>query len=199
MDDGLKDELLAMQARDQETRSNLLETGGLFDGFDEDMEIVHRENALRLMEIVDQRGWPGKSLVGEEGCNAAWLIAQHAISLPEVQKDFLRRIQQAVESGDAPQLHEAYLLDRILFNQYRPQLYGLVFDWNAEGELSAWIDVDDLADQRRRELGLPTVEEATEEARREADRDGARPPEDIDEYHRKRRQWAVDVGWLSKD
>ena len=42
MDDGLREELLAMQARDQETRSNLLETGGLFDGFDEDMEIVHR-------------------------------------------------------------------------------------------------------------------------------------------------------------
>ena len=72
----------------------------------------------------------------------------------------------------------------------------LIFDWNAEGELSAWIDQDNLADQRRKELGLPTVEEATEKARRDADRKGVRPPDDIDEYHRKRRQWAREVGWL---
>ena len=196
MDIGLRDELLAMQARDRETRSDLLDMGCLFGGYAEEMESVYRENALRLKEIVDRHGWPGRSLVGDDGCEAAWVVAQHAISLPETQRDFLRRIQDAVERKDAPQLHEAYLLDRILFNQDRPQLYGLVFDWNAEGELSAWIDQDDLADERRQELGLPTVEAATEEARRDADRKGARPPDDIDDYHRKRRQWAKDVGWL---
>ena len=194
MDNKLREELLALQTRGPETGSDDRAISGLFDGSVED-EIL-RKNVLRLKEIVDQRGWPGIEVVGEEGCEAAWLIAQNASSLPEVQKDFLRRLQDTVERGDAPPLHEAYLLDRILFNQDRPQLYGLIFDWNAEGELSAWIDQDNLADQRRKELGLPTVEEATEKARRDADRKGVRPPEDIDEYHRKRRQWAREVGWL---
>lgn len=196
VDNKLRDELLAMQARDREMGSGPLEIGGIFDASAED-SVVH-DNALRLKEIIDQGIWPGKSLVGEDGCEAAWSIAQKANSLPEIQKDFLRRLQDAVERGDAPPLHEAYLLDRILFNQDRPQLYGLIFDWNAESELSAWIDQDNLADDRRRELGLPTVEEATAIARRDADRNGVRPPGDIDEYHRNRRLWAREVGWLRK-
>ena len=196
MDETIRDDLLAMRARDREVRSDLLDSGGLFDGYSDEMEAVHRDNAARLKNIVDKIGWPGTSLVGAEGCEAACLVAQHAIAEPDLQKEFLRRLQDSVARGDAPVLHEAYLLDRILFNQDRPQLYGLVFDWNAEGELSAWIDQDDLADQRRLELGLPPLEEATSRARRNASKEGAQPPDDIDDYHRKRRQWAQQTGWI---
>ena len=100
MDEELRGELLAMRARDRKTRSQGFEIGGRYGSDAENVERVHRENALRLKEIVDQHGWPGTSLVGEDGCDAAWVIAQHAISLPEIQKDFLRRVQEAVDRGD---------------------------------------------------------------------------------------------------
>ncbi len=196
MNDELRRELVAMSTRDSLKRQSLIDSNDVFDGYSTEMEELHRENALRLEQIVVKYGWPGILLVGEDGSEAAWLVAQHAISMPELQRHFLRMIQDAVAREDAPQRHEAYLLDRILFNRDQPQLYGLVFDWNVEGELSAWIDQDDLADQRRRELGLPSVEEATRQARLEAEREGHRPPEDIDEYHRNRRRWAREVGWI---
>ncbi len=56
--------LLAMQARDREVRSDLLDSGELFKGYSGEMEAVHRDNAARLKEIVDEFGWPGTSLVG---------------------------------------------------------------------------------------------------------------------------------------
>jgi hypothetical protein len=36
----------------------------------------------RLVEILDTYGWPGKSLVGEDGAEAAWLLALHTMPDP---------------------------------------------------------------------------------------------------------------------
>src|SRR3954453_2080197 len=33
---------------------------------------------LRLAAIIAAVGWPGRSLVGEDGADAAWALAQHA-------------------------------------------------------------------------------------------------------------------------
>ena len=38
---------------------------------------VRVANADRLREIVAAHGWQGRALVGEEGAEHAWLIAQH--------------------------------------------------------------------------------------------------------------------------
>jgi hypothetical protein len=39
---------------------------------------VVRRNTARLKAVVVDHGWPGRSLVGEDGAHAAWLILQHA-------------------------------------------------------------------------------------------------------------------------
>jgi hypothetical protein len=75
MNQHLLDELLAMKQRDADTRSQLVREGRLYDGYAEEMQQVHRENAHRLNGILSQHGWPTISLVGLEGCRAAWLIA----------------------------------------------------------------------------------------------------------------------------
>jgi hypothetical protein len=36
-----------------------------------------RAHTARLRAIVSQYGWPGRSLVGEDGADAAWLLLQH--------------------------------------------------------------------------------------------------------------------------
>jgi len=37
-------------------------------------------NIAGLRRIVDRCGWPGRSLVGEDGADAAWLVLQHGAS-----------------------------------------------------------------------------------------------------------------------
>ena len=59
-DEELRRELLAMQADDQAERTG--EAPG---------EWNDRERTARLAEILDEHGWPGHDLVGEDGASAA--------------------------------------------------------------------------------------------------------------------------------
>lgn len=86
-DESLRQALLAMKEEDLSVRAALIAEGVLSDGYHPRMEAVHRSNAARLTGIIERYGWPGKSLVGEDGAEAAWLIAQHAIGDPP----FMRR------------------------------------------------------------------------------------------------------------
>jgi hypothetical protein len=190
------EELLAMQARDMETRSRLLAEGRLYGDYDEEMQRVHRENAGRLDGIVARHGWPGISLVGIEGGRAAWLIAQHSICTPDLQRKFLALLARACESGEAPKKQWAYLTDRIRSNENRPQVYGTVLDWNSEGELSCDVEAPGNVDARRKAAGLPPFEEDLRRRREEAESEGGRAPDNYAEYKRRQAEWARKVGWL---
>ena len=122
------DELLPLKQRDTDMRSRLLQEGKLYGDYAPEMQQVHRENAKRLDEIIAKHGWPGVSLVGLEGCRAAWLIAQHSICTPDLQRKFLALLAKAAEDGDAPKTQVAFLTDRIRFNESKPQVNGTVLD-----------------------------------------------------------------------
>ncbi len=79
MNTELRRQLLNMVEEDQRVRTELAATGELFQEYEPRMEEVHRRNAQELEAMIEQYGWLGKSLVGENGANAAWLILQHAI------------------------------------------------------------------------------------------------------------------------
>ena len=99
----LRRELLMMRAKDFRVREELALTGELFDGYHPAMETVHLENARRLEQLIDEHGWLGKSLVGEDAAEAAWLVVQHAISLPNLQRRMLpvlkKRSRKRRDSG----------------------------------------------------------------------------------------------------
>ena len=63
----LRQKLLDLLQADQDTRTRLVEDGTLFQGYAKEMEAVHEYNALELQHIIDEVGWPGQSLVGEDG------------------------------------------------------------------------------------------------------------------------------------
>jgi hypothetical protein len=44
----------------------------------EAMQAIDAENLPWLKRVIAEVGWPGKSLVGDEGASAAWLLVQHA-------------------------------------------------------------------------------------------------------------------------
>ena len=197
MNEVLVEELLALKRRDVATRARLLESGVLLDGYSDEMEQVHLENAAALETILEDHGWPGTSLVGEEGAEAAWLVAQHAISLPDFQHYCLRWLSRTVAAADAPPWQEAYLSDRIRMNEQRPQIYGTQLDWDSEGELSPWpIEAPAEVDKRRDEVGLVPLAEAVELARQHAQDEGHQPPVDHEKSRLQQKAWARRVGWI---
>lgn len=188
-----------MRRNDLEYRDSIVKEGGLYDGYDAGMESIHLQNADRLQQIIQQVGWPGISLVDEEGANAAFLIAQHSISNPSLQRSFLDSLAEAVAAGEAKKLHHACLQDRILFNEGKPQRYGMLFDWSDDGEFTALVDDIDKANQRRKEIGLnTTIQEAAAAHRKEVEKEGG-PPKDIPHHRKLANDWAIKVGWKSAD
>lgn len=78
----------------------------------------------RLKEIVARHGWPGRSLVGEDGAHAAWLIAQHADFDPAFQRDCLDRMRLAFAQGEVTAQELSFLTDRVYLEEGKPQMYG---------------------------------------------------------------------------
>ncbi len=111
-DQALHDELVAMLERDQSGR-----TGGP----DPEGDLARTE---RLEEILAEHGWPTISLVGEDGEDAAWAIAQHSDQDPEFQREALELIRAAVADGEASPGNLAYLEDRVAVAAGEPQTYG---------------------------------------------------------------------------
>ncbi len=196
MNNQVRDELLAMKHRDMDMRSRLLEEGKLYGDYAPEMQQVHRENAKALDTLISQHGWPGLSLVGLEGCRAAWFVAQHSICTPSLQRKFLTLLTEASERGDAPKSQVAFLTDRIRFNENKPQVYGTVLDWNEQGELGCEIEDAEQVDIRRKAVGLGPFLEDLERHRREVAAEGGRPPDDFKRYKEAARRWATSVGWL---
>ncbi|MGW2689537.1 hypothetical protein ACWC6I_41055 [Streptomyces sp. NPDC001414] len=60
-----------------------------------------------------EHGWPGVALVGEQGADEAWLLAQHADLDPAFQRQALGLLTVVVAAGDALTRHQAHLSDRV--------------------------------------------------------------------------------------
>ena len=67
VDSALQARLLAMAAEDDRIRGELLRDGSLFQGYHPRQAALHARHAEALAAIVAEHGWPGRSLVGEEG------------------------------------------------------------------------------------------------------------------------------------
>lgn len=192
----LRERLLELRRRDEVTRERLMASGRLSDGYAGEMERVHLRNAAALEAALERGGWPKVSQVGEEASEAAWLVAQHAISRPDFQRRCLRLLCEAVESGEAPARHRAMLLDRIRFNERRPQVYGTILDWDESGELSPWpIEDPESVDELRRRVGLPPLCDSVERSRLAAAREGESAPKDPVGRREAIDRWARKVGW----
>ncbi len=183
-----------MARRDLAERARLASDGSLFGGYHPEMQAVHEENAAKLADLVDSHGWPTIDRVGEDGAEAAWLIAQHAISLPGFCRRCLAELKRAAEAGGVPQWQPAYLEDRIRWLEGRPQLYGTSFDWDERGLMSPTpIEDPEGVDARRAAVGLDPIGEAA--ARHRADSADEPKPADSAERRAKMDAWARKTGW----
>lgn len=116
-------------------------------------------NVLRIIEILDTQGWPGPELAGKNGSRAIWLVIQHADL--SVQEKYLPMMRQAVAENKASSTDLAYLEDRVLMREGKPQIYGSQIV--PHPETGAWMlykveDPDNL-DRRRATVGLGPIQE----------------------------------------
>ncbi len=147
------DELLRRMATDQHARG-VRENGPSVAPDNDLMRTVDTDNTAALARILDEYGWPGLSLVGEQATTAAWLIAQHAEL--DFQLRALNMLRDAVARGEAPAWHFAYLTDRCLMHRREPQLFGTQYLDTGDGHgLRLWDVADpDHLYARRAEVGL---------------------------------------------
>jgi hypothetical protein len=190
----LQQRLIAMANEDDRVRDELASTGELFQGYAPRMADVHRRNAEALRAIIEESGWPGRSLVGDEGANAAWLVLQHAIGDPDLQRTCLPLLRDTAARGEIDATHPAYLEDRICFFERRPQKYGTQFDWDADDRLSPWTLSDpEHVDEHRRAVGLGPLAEHIQRMRETA---ASEPLPDFEEPQAALLEWARSMGWL---
>ncbi len=194
INEALRAELLALRAEDVRVRAEVIQGASMYAGYHPRMEEVHRRNATRLKEIIAEHGWPGRSLVGEGGSIAAWFIAQHAISDPPFQRQALTLLREALAQGEVSPAAPAFLEDRICYFEGRPQMYGTQFEPDEHGVLQPCPIADPAhVNERRRQVGLNTIEERTREM--QAGEQPEPDPKARAEYERRLQEWLEKVGW----
>jgi len=168
----LQTELLRMKAEDQKYRDELfshmkrMSSSGTDRASVEFTALVKRQdeidarNMRRLEEIIEQHGWPGRSLVGEEAANAGFLILQHAALT--FQKKYFPLVKEGARKGEVRPADAAMLEDRILMGEGKKQIYGSAVQSGPQtgGKLALHpIEDEEDVDERRAAVGLmPLVE-----------------------------------------
>lgn len=114
---------------------------------------LDRRHTARLIEIVEEHGWPGRSLVGEGACQGAFLVLQHADL--ETQKKYLPLLREATEAGEVKSTALPLLEDRVRILEGKKQIYGSQVSRHADGRVELWpIEDEARVDERRASVGL---------------------------------------------
>jgi hypothetical protein len=162
----LRQELLKRVSEDQRIRNELIKKG--IDHPDPvllaQMNRVDAINTARIGVIIKQHGWPGPKLIGRDGTDAFFLLAQHAD--PAFQKKVLPLVQKAYSRGVLTGQNYALFTDRVLVESGKPQIYGTaakqVGQWNNKEPVFELIEDEANVDKRRAAVGLTPLSEYRE-------------------------------------
>lgn len=182
VDETLRKELLTLEQTEQDARKEMIAAFAasgvslndgkpitdpkvleLIKNESEKLAQIDRGNQTRLKEIIAKYGWPGKSLVGEDGAQAAWMIVQHADNDRDWQKSCLS-LMETMPPGEVSGKSIAYLTDRVLVGDKQPQKYGTQLGPNF---VPLAIADQEHVDQRRAKLGLEPLAAYIEYAKTE--------------------------------
>ena len=159
----LRAELLRRMAVDQAVRESV--TAVLRRGADLDsaslarMAAVDSVNTAWVSGVLARWGWPGRSLVGSDGANAAFLLVQHADRDTVVQVRGLSLLERAYRAGEASGQQLALLTDRVAAARGEPQVFGTQADMK-DGRVRLKPIADSAGvDARRAAVGLPPLRE----------------------------------------
>jgi hypothetical protein len=162
-DTALSRELLERVRVDQAIRDTLvlrLQAGQPVDSsLSARLGAIDSANTTWLKAVVARRGWPGRSAVGPEASDAAFLIVQHAVQDSAFQAQALSLMERGVAKGEVRGADVAMLADRVAVHRGQPQRYGTQAKL-LEGRLVLDPIADSAhVDERRAALGMPPLRE----------------------------------------
>lgn len=159
----LHNELLSMQEEDQRVLQELIDCGELGEKeYHPRMKTIHEKNNLRIKELISTYGWPGFSIVGKEGSEAAWLIVQHAVLDTPFMEQCLPLLKDAVKNNEAEGWCLAYLQDRVLTMSGKNQIYGTQHEIDESGNAYPLpIQEPENVEELRKEVGIEPLSNAT--------------------------------------
>ena len=79
-----------------------------------------KKNIEEIREIINEFGYPGKTLVGEPSNKSAWYVIQHSDYIEE----YFPLIEKAGKENELPITLVAMMEDRLLMNKGLEQKYG---------------------------------------------------------------------------
>lgn len=159
-------ELAERVAKDQKLRMQLVKkierkadgTTSVPKEFTAELLKVDAANTKWLKAQVDKHGWLGKTLVGTKGAHDAWLLVQHADQQPKFQRRCLD-LMTKMPKGEVSGSDLAYLTDRVLLAEGKPQRYGTQCKMKDGKATLQKVEDRMKLNERRKSVGLPPVEQ----------------------------------------
>lgn len=163
-DKPLQKELLEIYAEDQDIRGvamKIYKTDGpgskALDSIGDIMNYKDSITLIKVVKILDERGWVGKDVVGSQASQALFLVIQHANL--EYQQKYLPMMREAVKKGNAKASSLALLEDRVALRQGGKQIYGSQISNHpiTKKPFVSPLEDPDNVDKRRASVGLGTL------------------------------------------
>lgn len=164
-DKPLQKELLAIYTDDQGIRHEFMRiykaNGSVatkkVDSIGKVMNYKDSINLIKVMKILDEKGWVGADLVGGQANQTLFLVIQHADL--KYQQKYLPMMREAAKKGNAKPANLAYLEDRVALREGGKQIYGsqVVTHPVTKKHFIAPLEDPDNVDKRRAEVGLGTL------------------------------------------
>lgn len=156
-----------LQVQDREERIALGKTMGLSEAeatgdLWQMQTVLDSVNMIYVEKIFNEKGYPGKTMVGEPTNTAAWSVLQHN---PHRIPEYLPLIKKAGADGELPMRLVAMMEDKYLMNENRPQIYGTQGRVENNGEKFIWpIEDAENVNEKRKNAGFDsTIEEYAKE------------------------------------
>ena len=118
---------------------------------------IDTSNLHRVVALLGEYGYPGKTLVGVPTDEVAFYILQHARRVDA----YLPAIKKAADEGELPLYNYALMLDQSLMRAGKPQVYGSQVTCKPiKGSTQSRCFVWPIADyrnvnERRKQAGFP--------------------------------------------
>ncbi|PAM92203.1 hypothetical protein B4N84_25675 [Flavobacterium sp. IR1] len=160
-DKPLQKELLDIYTDDQGIRHEFMKIykekgkeSKSFDSINNLMGYKDSINLIKVMKILDHKGWVGADVVGSQANQTLFLVIQHADL--QYQQKYLPMMREAAKTGKAKPSALAYLEDRVALREGRKQIYGsqILTNPTTKKPFFAPLEDPDNVDKRRAAVGL---------------------------------------------
>lgn len=158
-------QLLTIDELDQRYRNQIEETIARFGSDSKESKTLFKNmkttdslNLIQVAAIIDKYGWLGSDKIGSQANTTLFMVIQHSELSDQIK--YLPLMREAVKKGNAKASSLALLEDRVALKQGKRQIYGSQISWNMQTNESfvAPLEDPDTVDQRRAEVGLPSLQ-----------------------------------------